>query len=137
MNHPNLILIDKFFEAYAKHDIDGLRLVLADNAKWTSLGQHPFGGVRNGFDEVIGFFDTMGAVMSKSGTRVEKLIIGANDAYVVECQHVWTTREDGHNLDHLVCVLWKFENGKIVEGTHFFADPKMADGFFNYVAALV
>jgi hypothetical protein len=40
--------------------------------------------------------------------------VGANDKYVVECQHIWTNRDDGHNLDHLVCVLWKFENGKIV-----------------------
>jgi ketosteroid isomerase-like protein len=136
MSHPNLDLIDRFFEAYGKRDFASLRFVLAENAKWTALGQHPLGGVRNGFDEVVAFFDTMGAVMGKSNPRVDKLVIGVNDEYVVECQHVWTNRDDGHNLDHLVCMLWKFQNGKIVEGTHFFADPKMADSFFNYVAGL-
>jgi ketosteroid isomerase-like protein len=52
----------------------------------------------------------------------------------VECQHISTDREDGNNIDHYVCVLWTFENGKIISGRHFFADPKSADTFFNLVA---
>lgn len=136
MTAANLDIINSFFEAYGRRDLDGLKLVLDENVKWISLGQHPFGGVRNGFDEVIDFFDTMGAIMSGSNVRVEKLIVSENDQYVIECQHVWTNREDGHNLDHLVCVLWKFENSKIVEGRHFFADPKAADDFYNYISSL-
>jgi hypothetical protein len=134
MSHPNLDLIDKFFEAYSKRNINDLRLVLADHAKWISLGQHPLSGVRNGFDEIIAFFDQMGAIMGRSNTRVEKLVIGANDDYVVECQHVWTNRDDGRNLDHLVCVLWRFERSKIVEGRHFFSDLEAVNSFFNSVA---
>ena len=136
MANSNLDIINKFFEAYGKRDIDNLRLVLADNAKWTSLGQHPFSGVRNGFNEVIAFFDTMGAIMDKSNVSVEKFIVSENDNYVIECQRVWTNRDDEHNLDHMVCVLWKFENSRIVEGRHFFADPKAADDFFNYIASV-
>jgi hypothetical protein len=101
-----------------------------------ALGKHPLSGVKNGVDEVIAFFDAMGAIMGKSSVRVEKLIVGANDNYVVECQHVWTNHDDGHNLDHLVCVLWTFENGKIVAGTHLFADLQAADNFYNYVATV-
>ncbi len=136
MANSNLDIINKFFEAYNKRDIDNLRLVLADNAKWTSLGQHPFSGVRNGFNEVIAFFDVMGAIMGKSNVSVEKFIVSENDNYVIECQRVWTNRNDEHNLDHMVCVLWKFGNSKIVEGRHFFADPKAADDFFNYIASV-
>ena len=136
MSHPNLDIINKFFEAYGKRNLDDLRLVLDENAKWISLGQHPYSGVRNGFDEVIAFFDMMGAIMSRSNNRVEKLIVCANDNYVIECQRVWTNRDDGHNLDHLVCVLWKFEDSKIVEGRHFFSDPAAVDNFFNYLATL-
>ena len=136
MANSNLDIINKFFEAYGKRDIDNLRLVLDDNAKWTSLGQHPFSGVRNGFNEVIAFFDTMGAIMGKSNVSVEKFIVSENDNYVIECQRVWTNRDDEHNLDHMVCVLWKFENSRIVEGRHFFADPKAADDFFNYIASV-
>ena len=136
MSHSNQKIIDQFFEAYGKRDLDRLRLVLAEDAKWISLGRHPYSGVRNGFDEVIGFFDTMGAVMGRSNNRVEKLIVCQNDDYVLECQRVWTNREDSHNLDHLVCVLWKFENSKIVEGRHFFSDPEAVDQFFTYLSTL-
>jgi ketosteroid isomerase-like protein len=136
MTTSNLDIIDRFFAAYSKRDMDGLKLVLDEHAKWISLGQHPFGGVKNGFQEVIAFFDAMGAIMGKSNVRVEKLIVSENDQHVVECQHVWTNRDDGHNLDHLVCVLWTFENSKIVEGRHFFADPKAADDFFKYIASI-
>ncbi len=136
MTHPNLALIDRFFEAYSRRDMAALHQVLAADAKWTALGQHPLAGVKVGFDEVIAFFDAMGGIMAKSNPRVEKLIVSANDDYAVECQHVWTNRSDGHNLDHLVCVLWTFKGGSIVEGRHFFSDPQAADGFFGYVAAI-
>lgn len=136
MSLTNQEIIDQFFDAYGKRDLDRLRLVLAEDAKWISLGRHPYSGVRNGFDEVIGFFDTMGSMMSKSNNRVEKLIVCENKNYLLECQRVWTNREDGHNLDHLVCVLWKFENGKIVEGRHFFSDPEAVDQFFTYLSIL-
>ena len=136
MSHSNQEIIDQFFQAYGKRDFDRLRLVLAENARWGSLGRHPYSGVRNGFDEVIAFFDTMGSMMSKSNNRVEKLIVCENENYLLECQRVWTNREDGHNLDHLVCVLWKFENGRIVEGRHFFSDPAAMDEFFTYLSTL-
>ncbi len=136
MPHPNLALIDKFFEAYGRRDMDALHQVLAPDATWTALGQHPLAGVKVGFDEVIGFFDAMGAIMGRSNPRVEKLIVSANDEYAVECQHVWTNRSDGHDLDHLVCVLWTFKDGRITAGRHFFSDPQAADRFFSYVAAL-
>ncbi len=84
---------------------------------------------------MVAFFDTMGSIMGKSNVKVEKLITGANDAYVVECQHIWTHREDGNNLDHYWCVLWKFENGKIIEGRHFAADQYAVDEFFTRLIA--
>ncbi len=129
MVHPNLDIINKFFEAYGKHDPSALRGVLAENVKWTFPGRHPFSGVRAGIDQVVAFFDTMGNIMGKSNVKAEKLMTGANDNYVVECQHLWTDREDGNNLDHHWCVLWKIENRRITEGKHFAADQHEADRF--------
>ena len=136
MEHPSLNLINRFFETYGQHDRKGIQSVLANNIRWVSLGRHPYAGIKNGIDEVLAFFDTMGTVMGCSNNKVEKLIVSANDRYVVECQHVWTDRQDAVNLDHLVCVLWTFENGKIIEGRHFFSDPGASDSFFNYLAGL-
>ena len=131
MKHPNLDLIDKFFESYGKRDLNEIRQVLAENATWTFPGHHPLSGTKVGIDEVIAFFDAMGGIMGNSNVQAEKLVIGVNDNYAVECQHIWTNREDGHNLDHQWCVLWKFENGKIIEGRHLAADQYAVDQFFT------
>ena len=135
MSHPNLEVINRFFEAYSNRNMNDLRLVLADNARWIFLGQTSCSGISEGFDEVIDFFDIMGAITSRSNSRVEKLISCADDNYVIECLRVWANSEDGDKLDHLVCVLWKIENSKIVEGRHFFADPAAADNFISYISS--
>ncbi len=63
-------------------------------------------------DEIVAFFDAVGNVMGSSNANVEKLVMGVNEQYVVECQHVRPSRTDGLNLDQQLCVLWSFENGK-------------------------
>lgn len=132
MTQPNQDIINNFFEAYSKRDFDGIKQVMTDDVTWVFLGQHPLAGVMRGIDEVAAFFDAMGVIMSKSNVKAEKLVVGANDNFLVECQHIRTEREDGHNIDHQVCVLWTFENGKITEGRHFSSDPKASDDFFQH-----
>jgi ketosteroid isomerase-like protein len=85
--------------------------------------------------EVIAFFDTMGRIMGKSHPTIEKLIVCENDRHVIECSHIRTNLQGGPNIDHHVCVLWTLEQGKIVSGRHFFADPGLVNGYFNEVTA--
>jgi uncharacterized protein len=77
----------------------------------------------------------MGAIMKTSNPTIEHLIVAENENYMVECSHIRTNRSDGISIDHHVCVLWTVENGKIVSGRHFFADPGSVDDYFNAVTA--
>ena len=131
MTHPNLDLIDRFFAAYGKRDLEGLRDVLAENATWTFPGHHPLSGTKVGIDEVVAFFDAMGSIMGIANVNVEKLVMGVNEQYVVECQHIRTNRTDGPNLDQQLCVLWSFADGKIVSGQHLVADQDALDAFYT------
>jgi uncharacterized protein len=131
MTHPNLDLIDRFFAAYGKRDLAGLRDVLADNATWTFPGHHPLSGTKVGIDAIVAFFDAMGSIMGSSNASVEKLVIGVSEQYVVECQHIRTGRADGPNLDQPLCVLWSFANGKIASGMHLAADQDALDAFYT------
>jgi len=135
MPHPNLNIISRFFDAYSRRNMDELRQILAEDIKWVSFGDPSHNGVSNGFDEVIAFFDRMGAIMSQSNSRVEKLIENADDNYVIECLRVQAHGEGENNLDHLVCVLWKIEDSRIVEGRHFFSDSTTADTLIGYISA--
>jgi len=126
-------LVDAFFKAYSKKDMNGIKQVMAENVTWSFLGQHKLAGIKNGINEVIAFFDKMGSIMNESKPTIDKLIIASNDNYLIECQHIKTNREDGINIEHDMSVLWTFENGKIISGKHFFADPKASDNYFNAV----
>ena len=134
MIHPNQKIIDQFFEAYGKHDMDALRKVMFENVQWTFPGHHFLSGTKTGIDEVVDFFDKMGEIMGTSEFTIDKLIMGANDDYVVECHRVIMKRKDGNTLDHQWCVLWKFKNGKIKEGRHFASDQHEVDRFFHNVS---
>jgi ketosteroid isomerase-like protein len=132
----NQQIIDKFFESYAKRDLDGIRQVVSEDVIWYFLGQHKLAGIKKGIAELISFFDRMGAIMSQSKPNIEKLIVSEKGRYLIECQHIKTNREDGINIDHHASVLWTIENGKIIEGRHFFADPVAVDQYFTAVADL-
>ena len=131
MSHPNFDLIDRFFDAYGRHDLAALRTVLAGEAVWVFPGRNRFSGTHRGAEAIMAFFDAMGGVMGQSGVKAESLFREANNRYVVESQHVWTNRAAGRNLDTQWCVRWAFENGRLVEGRHFAADPYEVDEFFG------
>jgi ketosteroid isomerase-like protein len=134
MSHANIEIIDKFFQAYGKRDINALKGVLSPDVRWHFPGRHPFAGVKKGIDGIVQLFDAMGALMGSSDARVEKLIVSANDNHVIEVQRLRTNRADGNNIDQLLCVLWTFSGGRITEGRHFFADQEEADCFFTTIA---
>jgi uncharacterized protein len=133
MEHTNVRIINNFFEAYSRHDLNDIKKVLSNDVKWVFPGQNALSGTKVGIEEVIYFFDKMGSIMGKANVEVEKLIMGATDDYVLECQHIWTSREDGINFDQDMCILWKFKDGKIIEGKHFISEQLEVDTFFNKV----
>ena len=130
----NQDIINGFFDFYMKRDLESIKQVMVEDVVWYFNGQHKLAGTKNGVSEVINFFDTMGAIMSKSKPTVQKLIVAEKDNYFIECQHIKTNRDDGNNIDHYVTVLWIVENGKIKSGRHFFADPQAVDNYFNTVS---
>ncbi len=134
MTLSNQEIINNFFDAYSKHDYNSIKEVMVDDVTWFFMGDHKLAGVKNGINEVVTFFDIMGEIMGKSNPKIEKLVICSKDNYFVECQHIKTNREDGNNIDHHVCVLWTFKDGKIISGRHFFADPNSVNTYFNTVA---
>ncbi|NBA85594.1 hypothetical protein GVN16_07470 [Emticicia sp. CRIBPO] len=134
MKTSNQELINRFFEGYVKRDFDLIRKVMPEEVNWSFPGNHPFSGIKKGVDEVIAFFDAMGSVMGKSNPTVTKLVDGSEGDYIIECHHISTNREDGHNIDHYICVLWTFCDDLIVSGKHFFSDPDAASAFFSKTA---
>jgi ketosteroid isomerase-like protein len=118
LHHPNVLLIHRFFAAYGTHDLNAIQDVMAENVTWSFPGNHPLSGTKRGIGEVVEFFDLMGKIMGESHVSAQNIVSGVNEEYVVECQHFWLNSR-GKNDDHYWCVLWKFQDGKIIEGKHF------------------
>lgn len=133
MPNSNQKIVDAFFMAYSKKDTEAISKVMAADAKWYFIGRNPLAGIKNGIQEILTFFDTMGKIMGNSKPVIEKLIVSENQSHFIECSHIKTNRPDGINVDHHVSVLWTIIDGMIVEGRHFFADPIALDEYFNDV----
>src|SRR6185503_11895287 len=129
----NQKIIDRYFEAYQKHDMHAIKEVMSENVRWYFPGKHPLAGIKKGVADVVAFFDAVGGIMKESNPEIDKLIVAENDNYLVECIHSKTRNKSGPNLEHFACVLWTIKDGKIVEGRHFFADPEAVDEYFSDV----
>lgn len=126
-NHPNKILIDKFFKAYSENNLEGIHAVLNKDIKWHIPGEHPLSGTKNGINEVLKFFKKL----RKGSFRAEPIIMGVNDNYVIDCHKNWSNVEEFENLNSMSCLLWRIENNKIVEVHNFPEDQKVVNAFFN------
>ncbi|RKN81293.1 nuclear transport factor 2 family protein [Ulvibacterium marinum] len=126
-SHPNLTLINSFFEAYGKNDIDSIKNILAADIKWHIPGQHPLSGTKKGVDEVLRFFQKL----NKAAFKAEPIVMGVNDNYVIDCHKNWSNLETGKNLNAMSCLLWKIENNRIVEVHNFPENQHEVDAFFS------
>jgi ketosteroid isomerase-like protein len=127
-------IVNKYFEYYAKRNLAGIEEVMSENVTWYFLGQHPLAGIKKGITEVVDFFNKVGKIMKESNPTIEKLIVSENSRYLIECIHSKTNRTENNNLEHYACVLWTFENGKIIEGRHFFSDQQALNKYFSALA---
>jgi ketosteroid isomerase-like protein len=54
--HPNLLLINTFFQAYSNNDSDAIRQILDPDIEWVIPGRHPLSGTKVGVEEVLNYF---------------------------------------------------------------------------------
>ena len=125
--HPNLTLINQFFQAYASNDPAGIRNVLSEDIRWHIPGNHPLSGTKRGIDEVLGYFKQL----SKAAFQASPIVMGVNDNFVIDCHRNWSNINNGENLNNMSCLLWKIENNKIVEVHNFPEDQHKVDAFFS------
>ncbi|UZR94585.1 nuclear transport factor 2 family protein [Chondrinema litorale] len=127
--HPNLILINRFFRAYAKHDMDEIKKIFSANIQWHIPGKHPLSGTKKGIAEVMEYF----SALNKALFQAESIVMGVNDNYVIDCHRNWSNLEDEENLNNMSCLMWKIENNQIVEVHNFPEDQHVVDQFFNKI----
>lgn len=120
-------VVEKMYECFNRGDLDTIRNeVFAPDLKWTLPGRHPLGGVKNGADEVLAFFNEL----NKSGVQVDLINIAQwTEDTVVEVHRGYGQVGDA-KLDAVNCTHYKVVGGKISEVQVFMGDQYGADNFF-------
>ena len=125
--HPNLVLIHRFFEAYSRYDLEEIKKILAPGIEWFIPGANPMSGMKVGPDQVLDYLRQVG----KFGFQAKPLVLGVNDDYVIDCHLNWSNQPGGDNVEFMSCLLWKIEEGKITKVYNFPQDQHLVDAFFN------
>ncbi len=125
--HPNLALINQFFQAYAANDLEAIEQLLSPTIRWVIPGNHPLSGVKNGITQVLAYFTHL----SKGAFSAQPIVVGVNENFVIDCHRNWSNLADRPNFDGMSCLLWRIEQGKIVEVYNFPQDQHQTDAFFR------
>ncbi len=122
----NMKVVQNFFAAYGSNDLDGIAAVMDEDVQWHIPGRHPLSGTKNGRDEVLAFFAQLGA----AGFQADPIYFGADETHVVDIHRGWSNAEGQPNVDTIWALVYRIENGKIVEATNLSADQDAANTFF-------
>lgn len=122
----NMKVVQDFFTAYGKGDLQAIADVMDENVKWHIPGRHPLSGTKNGRDEVLAFFAQLGVAKFKA----EPIYFGADENHVVDIHRGWSNAEGKINVDTTWALVYRIVDGKIVEATNLSADQDSANAFF-------
>ncbi|MGH8930665.1 MAG: nuclear transport factor 2 family protein [Egibacteraceae bacterium] len=120
-------MVEQMYDCFNRGDMDTIRnSVFAPDIVWRLPGRHPLGGVKQGADEVIAFFEQL----NKAGIQVELRGIDTfGDDAAIEV-HRGYGETAGVRLDAINCTMYTLRDGKIAEVQVFMSDQYGADNFF-------
>ncbi len=125
--HPNLAIIQSFFQAYGKNDFEAIGNILSPDIEWHIPGHHPLSGTKKGIAQILEYFSQL----HHCNFQASPIVIGYNDEFLIDCHLNWSNREEGENMKRMSCLLWQFKSGKIIRVYNFPEDQHIADAFFN------
>lgn len=123
-DHSALTVVKRFYEAYDSGDPEAIRSVLTSDVVWHIPGHHPLAGEKHGAGEVVSFFKQL----SKMHFKAEPIFFGAQGNLVVDMHRGWS--EAGEGAEQMYAILYRIQDGKIVEASNFLIDQHSADAFY-------
>lgn len=130
MEHPNVTLVRRFYDARARNDRQEVAEILAEDVSWHDPYPPPHGGDLVGADAVFrDIFDKAGELTG--GTTRLRLhdVIADNDLAVAIVY--WSSSYRGGRMEGKEAAVYRIREGKIVEAWFHPADKAVSDQFFE------
>lgn len=122
-------LVRRGYEAFSAGDMDTLRDIFTEDAKWHAAGNGPISGVKQGRDEILAYVGEPGSRSNGSmKVTVEDVTVG--DRYTVGIQLTRAER-DGKTLDERQVIVFSVSDGKVTEGIEMSEDTSKAADFWS------
>jgi uncharacterized protein len=129
MEHRNVALIHRFYDARERDDRGAVRDILAEDVLWHDPYPPPHGGDLSGADAVLGdIFDKAGELTGGT-TRLRLYGVVADDEMAVALVH-WSSAYRGRAMEGKEAAVYRIRAGKIVEAWFHPADKAASDEFF-------
>ncbi len=127
--HPNVGLVRKGYDAFAKGDMATLSELFSEDAVWRVAGDSPFAGEHRGRDAVFAMF-ARSTELTGGTLRMELHDVLANDEHAVVLFRETASRQ-GKQLDMLHTAVYHVSNGKVTETWTFPYDQRASDEFWS------
>ena len=127
--HPNVGLVRKGYDAFAKGDMATLRELFNENVVWHAPGNNPLSGEHRGRDAVFAMFGRL-AELSGGTLRIDLHDVLANDEHAVALIRATASRQ-GRQQDQLETAVYHISNGKVTEAWSFEYDQRASDEFWS------
>lgn len=128
--HPNVALVRKGYEAFAKADLATIQSLFADDVVWHIGGSNALTGDYKGKDSVLGEFLAKVITLSEGTFKTEVHDIVGNDSHVVALTHATGARA-GKGLDLDGLTVFHVSGGKVTEAWSLSTDQSIEDAFWS------
>jgi ketosteroid isomerase-like protein len=126
----NKKIVQRFYEAGNRGDMETCFGLIADDIKWTNIGSTPLSGIFVGKEELFAkLLDPLfGQLEQGIHTTVHRLI--AEDDFVVAQTSGRAMTTDGHPYNNTYCWVIRIAEGKFAEITEYM-DTELATSVFG------
>lgn len=116
----NKQIIQAFYDAGNRGDLEGCVALLDDDVTWTNIGSTRFSGTYTGKEALIGNLlrPVFGQLKAGISSTIENVVAEA-DFVVVQSRGKADTK-DGRPYNNQYCHVFRIRNGKISEVTEYF-----------------
>jgi len=122
--HPNVKLITQVVEAVNKNDSETLRQLISEDFVYRVYGRGPMARTYRGHQGLMQVIEGAIGVIN-----IKPLVILADDEHVFMLAKI-TGKRKGKVLDTENCYLYRFRDGKMVEGRNIPTDQYAFDEFW-------
>ena len=119
---PAIAAVNRFYDAYGREDVAGMRVCIHPECRWMIPGHHPLSGTKVGRDEVVVYFD----LLRQGNFKAEIIYLTGDDVHAIDVHRGWGEAK-GAKCDTNWVLYYTVEDGLIREVQNFCYDQHQAD----------